>query len=78
MSKLSFKTSVLTSMRSCGVATGALAETGTCEGPAAMLGAAIVADATGKSLAAEDVAAAVALSAVAAVGAGKNVALFPL
>ena len=65
-------------MRSSGVATGALAETGTCEGSAGVLVAAIGVDATGKSLTAEGVAAAVALSAGAAVGAGKNVALFPL
>ena len=65
-------------MRSIGVATGSLAGTGTCEGPAAGAVAAIGTDATGKSLTAEGVAAAVALSAGAAVGAGKNVALFPL
>ena len=65
-------------MRSCGVATGALAETGTCEGPAQRLVDAAGAEATGTSLEADGGAAAVDFSAVAAVGAGKNVALCPL
>ena len=64
-------------MRCWYVATGMVAEVGTCDGPAAGLAAELATDATGKSLAAE-VGAAAVFSAVAAGGAGKNVAFCPL
>ena len=68
-------------MRCWAVVNGMVAEVGTCDGPAAGLAAelatGLATDATGRSAAAE-VGAATFFSAVAAGGAGKNVALFPL
>ena len=64
-------------MRCGAVATGVVADVGTCDGPATELAAVLATDATGKSLAAE-AGAATGFSAVAAGGAGKNVAFCPL